>query len=329
MSRRSSVLVVDANNLISRCIFASALDDLRASGTFTGGIYGSLNSLRATIQHPQVRGVSKIIACFDNGVPPFRLGLLPDYKADRQNRKKLLSDADRQKAMGQVVRCYEIWPSLGIQCLSYAQREADDAVAAVALVLLSEGVQPIVASSDRDLFQLVAFGAHVFDLRTNQLIMQENFEEHSEGIPLGQWLLYRALVGDNSDGVKGAPGCGKKRAKQLLLGLDLSALPDAERSDPHAQLRYLCAVLRDRVNVAKRPKAFERSILEHEDYLHRVIKATDLRASFGPTRKLSARIKEPVAVESKTFLRHCRELQFRSILGDPMGMLDPFMALSR
>lgn len=325
---RKSVLVVDANNLIARCIFASALDDLRASGTFTGGIYGSLMSLRSIVQSPKVRGISQIIACFDNGVPPFRLKLLPDYKKDRKARKELLSPEDRQKAMGQILKCYEIWPTLGIQCLSYAKREADDVVAAVTGVLLKQGVQPIVASSDRDLFQLVALGAHVFDLRTNDLIMRENFTEHSDGVALDDWLLYRALVGDASDGIKGCAGCGPKRAQQLLASVDFSDA-DVNPEDHSARLRYLCAHVRDRVRGAKAPRAFEKNLVEAEEHLKNVLRAIDLRASFGPTGKLAKRLRVPTAVDTRAFLRHCRDLQFQSILGDPVGMLDPFASILR
>ncbi|MBM3494212.1 MAG: hypothetical protein FJX72_07820 [Armatimonadetes bacterium] len=317
-------MVVDANNLISRAIFASALGDLQAGGRFTGGIYGALGSLRSILSDPLMVGVGPIYACFDNGVPVSRMRALPDYKKVRRASRESLPEAEREKALGQILACYEMWPKLGVCCLSYKNREADDVVAAVVRVLLASGVHPTVVSSDRDLFQLVATGADVFDLRSRTLITLDEFAAHSDGVPLGRWLLYRALVGDSSDGIKGAPGCGPKRAKQLMLDLDDSSLADP--LDPHAQLRHLCAVLRDRAKDAKKPRAFETSVLSHEDHLHRVLRAIDLRASFGPTDKLAERLTSLPRVDTKSFLQQCRALQFSSILGDPLGMLNPFLA---
>lgn len=324
-AKRRSALVVDANNLISRAIFASALDDLRAGGRFTGGIYGSLGSLRSILANPLMVGVGRVYACFDNGVPPARMRALPDYKQARRESRDALPEEEREKAMGQIAKCYEIWPSLGVCCLSYKQREADDVVSAVVQVLLEQGIHPTIASSDRDLFQLLRLGADVFDLRTSSLITADDFEVHSDGIPLDRWLLYRSLVGDSSDGIKGAPGCGPKRAKQLVLDLDLDDIV-SDRLDPHAQLRHLCAVLRDRLRDEKRPRAFEQSVVQHEDHLHRVLRAIDLRDSFGPTDKLRARMEDLPRVDTKSLLRHCRELQFASVMGDPVGTTMPFTA---
>lgn len=318
---RKSALVVDANNLISRCIFASALDDLRAGGRFTGGIYGSLASLRLILSNPLMVGVGRVYACFDNGVPRARMRALPDYKQARRESRDALPDGEREKAMGQIAKCYEIWPTLGVCCLSYKDREADDVVSAVVQVLLANDVHPTVVSSDRDLFQLVALGADVFDLRTSSLITAETFEEHSDGVPLGQWLLYRALVGDSSDGIKGAPGCGPKRAKQILAEVSFDTFPD----DPRKQLARLCADVRDRAR-RKKLRAFEQSIVDHEDHLKRVLSAIDLRASFGSTAGLAARMEDLPRVDTKSFLRHCRELQFASIMGDPVATTGPFTA---
>lgn len=324
MPARKLALVVDANNLISRCIFASALDDLRAGGIFTGGIYGSIASLRALLTNPLVSGVGRIFAFFDNGVPPHRMKALPDYKQARREAREQLDEDQREKALGQILRCYELWPLLGICCLSYKEREADDGVAAACRLLWTQGHQPIVVSSDRDLFQMVAHGAWVYDLRSQELITRETFEEHSDGIPLDKWLVYRALVGDSSDGIKGAPGCGPKRAKQLLDEIDFTDLPFE-----HDKLAHLCATVRERVRDAKKPRAFEQAVIDSEDHLQNVLRAIDLSDSFGPVGKLSKRMCELPSVDTKSFLRHCRELQFASILGDPSGTIDPFLAAQK
>lgn len=306
--------------MIARSIYASALDDLKAGGQFTGGVYGALLSLRSIMSILRSEGfqIGPIVACFDNGVPPSRMRLLPDYKQARRDRKELLSEDDRIKAFGQIGICYDLWQHLGALCLSYRQREADDVVAATTRLFLDRGDRVVVVSSDRDLWQTVAWGATVYDLRDAVTISAENFEGYSGGVPVSRWLLYKALIGDSSDGIKGADGCGPVRSKALLESVDFD-----DNDDGLAMLRHLCAVLRDRARDGKM-RGFEQSVLDHEDHLNRVLRAIDLRESFGPTTKLSDRITQLPPVAPTTFLRACRSLSFSSIIGDPEGTLDLF-----
>ncbi len=308
----STPLLIDANNLIVRSIFATAIADLTAGGVFTGGIFGSLNSLRSIVASLELN-VGPILAFFDAGVPKFRMRLLPDYKKARKERKELLSEEDRDRAFAQIYQCYRLWPKLGVQCLAFANREADDGVAAAARIWKAK--KPLIASSDRDLLQTVAWGCSVYDLRTNEVVDADNFTEHSGGISASKWLVYRALVGDASDGIAGAPGCGPKRAAEAVNRLDYD-----QDGDPIA---FMDVLMKDLGRIENRKK-WEQSILENEAHLRRVLKAIDLRASFGPTRLLETRMRDLPSVQAKSFLADCVRLNFNSVLGDPEGTLGPF-----
>ena len=311
-------LVIDANNVISRAVFATALDDLRAGGVFTGGVYGALGTLRSVVSKRHLRP-GPLVAFFDNGVPPKRLKLLPDYKSERKERKELLSDEDREKAFEQIAECYRMWPNLGVLCLCYKQREADDGVAAAVRIYLDQGLKPIVISSDRDLWQMAAWGATIYNPWDDFAVDAENFEEHSNGVPLDRWLLYKAIVGDPSDSIAGVRGCGHKRALALLQEMDFEG-----EADPQKQLRMLCAATRERLRTDKKAPAYVKGLAAAEDHLSRVLPAIDLWSSFGPRKRLTARLAAPPALDKKAFLRHCRDLHFASILGDPDRTWDPF-----
>lgn len=312
-------LVVDANSVIVRAIYASALDDLKAGGQFTGGVYGALMSLRTIVRElsEQFR-ITRVIAAFDNGVPEYRTQLLPDYKLARKTRQSILPDEERERAFQQIRTSFDLWPTLGVLCLSYTKREADDVVAAVARRCLLDGRTPIIVSSDRDLWQCVRDGARVFDLRNNRLIDGDNFMEHSDGVPVSTWLLYRALVGDSSDGIAGAAGCGPKRAKQLLS----ESAPQAHA--PIEQLRDLVAVLAAKKDARK----FEQAVVAAHEHLVRVLSAIDLSASFGPDRKLVERMRQLPEIEKRSFLQFCKRLGFASVLSDPHAVIGPFEAVA-
>ncbi len=311
-----TALVVDANSVIARAVYASALDDLQAGGVFTGGIYGSLTSLRSIIDHPLIRP-DRVVAFFDHGVPARRRRLLPGYKSARKERRSMLDEEQREKAMAQIPVCYRMWKHLGVQCFAFRDREADDGVAA-AVRVLRDRYACVVVSSDRDLWQTIAWGASVWDQGKNILIDQDSFEEHSGGVPLDVWLLFRALVGDSSDSIPGVRSCGPAKAKTLI-----QLIQDDLPEDPHDQLRALCAEVRD-LHRTRKPKVVETNLLEAEDYLHDVIDGIDLFRSFGPLKRLRDQMKAPRELRHREFLRECKRLQFRSVLGDPEATLGPF-----
>lgn len=313
----ASPLIVDANSVIMRAVFASALDDLQAGGKFTGGIYGSLSMLRSVIDHPEA-DFGAIVAFFDSGVPAKRLQLLPGYKQARRERKEILDEEQKEKAYAQLGVCRKLWPLLGIQCLAYKNREADDGVAAAAQVYLKQGHRPVILSSDKDLWQTVRWGARIWKMSDGGMIDADNFCDHSGGVTPETWLLYRALTGDSSDSIQGVPGCGPKRAVKLL-----SDFPVEPLAQPLDQLAELASSVRTEAGTRKL-RAYESSLLEHERRLQDVLKGIDLSKSFGKLTGLRRRLKEMPTLQPRPFLKFCKGLEFASVLGDPERTLAPF-----
>lgn len=334
----SRALILDANSLIVRCIMASALDDLKANGLWTGGIYGSLRSLRSIASMPEIP-VDRIVAFFDHGVPARRRALIPTYKQERAERREMLSPEDREKAFTQIAKCYTLFGHLGIRCLSFVDREADDGVAAAVRTLAAQGVESLVVSSDADLLQTVAMGASVHDLSDGKLTTAENFQD-VVGVHPRLYTLYRTLTGDQSDSIKGAYGCGPKRATALLqdfLAADENEFPPPVTDLPvEQQLDELCVFLRRKGRQGAEPtdtdlvlKAWEAQILSDAPRLRKVAQGIDLSASFGGTTKLAARMDDLPPVAERAFLQACKQLNMRSVLGDPEGYLRPFRAIQQ
>jgi len=295
---------------------ASALAELQAGGEFTGGIYGALLSLRAALFQPQTLP-SILVACFDDSLPPFRRAILPDYKRRRAERRQLLSPDALAEVRRQIRVCYRLFGLLGIRCLRYRNREADDVVAAAVQVFVADGFTPTVVSSDRDLWQTVAFGARVYDFGRKRWLTEENFER-DVGVPVHTYVLYKALVGDASDSISGVPGCGEKRAAPLM-GLVREVLP----AEPSIQLSVLVAKL----SGAKRK--FEQAIVTHREAAEKAIRVMDLRASFGRTDALRRRLYEPPSdVRVMEFLRECWAMSFDVLRRDRGKYVEPYKRAS-
>lgn len=166
-----------------------------------------------------------VAVCCDQG-RSWRKDLMPEYKANRPEKDDAsLGELDRLKEI-LVKDGYLLWGVKGF--------EADDVIATACETAVMLGHEVQICSADKDLLQLLRPGVRA--LRTHNWTedSQETVEQRF-GIrcsQIGDWL---ALVGDNSDNIKGAPGIGAKTATELLSKFgNLDALYVQISTDPKA-----------------------------------------------------------------------------------------------
>ncbi len=153
----------------------------------------------------------------------FRRDLSPAYKANRRNksddyydvlgrlRSRLEADAGRI-----VNHEYEV--------LERARFEADDVIAALVWQAHQEGQRSVICSSDKDLHALLAEGEVLQATkieRTGQRSVRANWMtavtlKVKYGVTPHQWIDYRCMVGDSSDGLAGCVGIGASVAAEVL-----------------------------------------------------------------------------------------------------------------
>jgi DNA polymerase-1 len=317
----TTALVIDGDSLVKRCIMASALDDLKSGKTFTGGVYGTLNILRSFLDMAEAFTVGPIVAFFDGGIPPERLQLLPDYKSERAERKKMMTEEDKEKAFEQMGLAEEMLNLLGVRVFRYADTEADDCVAAACRVFQKHDFKVIAMTGDKDLWQVVRFGAEVWDLNKKRFVEVGNFDE-AAGVSVASYLVYRALIGDPSDSIKGCPGCGPGRAAAMIMEAT-EKFGDFETLTPYEQMARLRLMA---VTRKPKPRKFEQALYANYDYLLRVLKVMDLKESFGrPLEDLWKWLSAvPTTVSKLAFLRFCKKLSFKSVLAYPDKFVRPF-----
>ena len=198
-------LVIDGMNMAVRCSMAPGLSDLRdAKGRPTGAIVGFLNSLSALRKrYPE----AEVWVCWDNPSTR-RKELFADYKANR-NPLRVTFEVEWLKAL---------LPSLGVWQAQADGEEADDVVASLVRGRLADQ-RNLIVSNDRDFMQLVtdrtqvlvpAVGVGKEKLCTPEVVQTEY------GVTPERMVYLRALGGDTSDNIPGAPGCGNKTASKLL-----------------------------------------------------------------------------------------------------------------
>jgi DNA polymerase-1 len=203
------LLLIDGNSLTYRAFFALPTDLATASGQVTNAVFGFTSML---INLMRDHGHRRMAVAFDRPEPTFRHEKLDTYKANRSAAPDIL-----RQQMG-LVR--EVVETLGITVLDLAGFEADDIIATLATQARDAGLDVIVVTGDRDVYQLVE-DPHVKVLYNRRgvsdyVLYDEAGIEGRTGVPPRLYLQYAALRGDPSDNLPGVPGVGEKTAAKLI-----------------------------------------------------------------------------------------------------------------
>ncbi|MGH7203209.1 MAG: 5'-3' exonuclease, partial [Candidatus Levyibacteriota bacterium] len=153
-----------------------------------------------------------VVVCFDRGAPTFRMNMYAGYHADRAKME--------DGFVAQIKIVYDILEKANIPMYGLDGYEADDLIGTIAKKTKDDHDEEVlIVTGDRDLLQLV--NSHVKVLMpvmgfTKTLLFDEKAVEEKYGVHPRQFIDYKALIGDNSDGYPGVSGIGPKGAAKLL-----------------------------------------------------------------------------------------------------------------
>lgn len=197
------LLAIDALNLVRRVYEANPeRDGLEKAET---AVHNATLSFRRLLDqhHP-----THALAAFDAGGPTWRNDIHPPYRSARRPMPEPLkiSLPDLQARL----------EGLGLHALCLEGVEADDVIATAVLRWLDEQRgEAIVVSTDKDLHQLVAQGARVWDYFKGEW-HDRAWVQAKYGVAPEQLADLLALVGDSADGIPGIEKIGQKTAAKLL-----------------------------------------------------------------------------------------------------------------
>ena len=115
------------------------------AGEPTGAVYGFLKSLRRMLKDLVP---DRAAVVWDEGLPERRTALQPAYKAQRDEMPETLD--------AQLELMREMIGLLGFSSVSMPNTEADDLMASYALAARAKGWESVLATADKDLYQIVA-----------------------------------------------------------------------------------------------------------------------------------------------------------------------------
>jgi len=202
------LLAVDGDSFAHRAYHALPKTIRRAEGRPAGAIVGFANMLLRIWDAEQPRAV--VVAWDTLEVPTYRHEAFEGYQSGR------VFDAELLEQLGLLPELVE---ALGFAYAKGAGYEADDFLAAAADAEAKRGGQTLVATSDRDAFQLVDEHTTVLQpTRGVSELARIGPEEVREryGVEPAQVPDFIALRGDPSDRLPGARGVGPKKAAEVL-----------------------------------------------------------------------------------------------------------------
>lgn len=200
----STLLLIDALAFAYRAFHA--IPGLgTAAGQPTNAVYGFIKMQQQLVERwkPSHQAV-----VFDGGLPAARLDAHPEYKAQRPPMPEGL--------VSQLPLLEDYLAAARVDSLRVDGEEADDVMATLVVEARAGGARVLIASSDKDLFQLVGDGVVVVSPVKAGETMGPAEVEAKTGVPpslIREWL---ALVGDSADNIPGVPGVGPKTAAKLL-----------------------------------------------------------------------------------------------------------------
>jgi 5'-3' exonuclease len=229
-SQAARLLLIDGHYLLHRTLrvqeFAALTD---AKGRCTGGIVGVTRMVASILAaYPSLH---RVVYVWDAGISKRRKALYPEYKAHRTSQKPKSEKTEEELkyqadfAFNQRYLTF-LLTKLGCKVAACPGKEGDDTIAYVAR---QYATPCIVLSEDKDLYQLVNPWCHVYRPSSGNYVTPENFEETAVlakdskknpiCVPRHTYILARAILGDESDGIAGINGTGPVSVKEIMANV--------------------------------------------------------------------------------------------------------------
>lgn len=223
------ILLIDGMNTLIRSF--SLLKAMNPTGTHVGGLVGFLRSLGYVTR---IFDPTRVIVVWDGkGGSGNRQNIDPNYKAQRANSRIThwglydTKEEETEALIGQLFRVQDYLETLPIQQIGIEKLEADDIIAYLAKRASSAGKKVTIVSSDKDFLQLVDNNVEVYAPVKKTTYTKSNTVEEIQVSPKN-YNIVKALLGDNSDNLKGIKGLGIKTILQEFPMLTSDTLMDLD-----------------------------------------------------------------------------------------------------
>jgi len=196
--------ILDGHSHCYQAYYAITAKLTTPDGKPANAVYGFTRMLQKLLRehHPEY-----IVVVFDTKYATHRHNSYAEYKANRKPTPDELQ--------AQIPLIYKVVRAYNIPIYAAKGYEADDVIGSLVKKLSNENVEIVIATSDKDMEQLLSPQVKILNAKKGVMIDQETlFRE--KGIRPEQVVDVLSLSGDASDNVPGVPGIGNKTALELI-----------------------------------------------------------------------------------------------------------------
>ena len=212
LKKHDRVLLIDGLNLFFRNF--AMMNMVNPDGVHIGGLGGFFRSLGAMIR--QTNPTSVYVVFDGAGSTTNRKNLLSEYKGTR-NLQRITNweafdsiEEEHDSKIDQIVRIIQYLKLLPVKTTILDKVEADDIIAVLSKKLVKKyNSTCFIVSSDKDFLQLVTDKIILYRPMEKEYYTPKVVEEKLGLLPQN-FILYKTLLGDNSDNIPGVKGLGVK-----------------------------------------------------------------------------------------------------------------------
>jgi DNA polymerase-1 len=278
----SRVLMIDGMNTFLRGF--AVVNKMNLVGNDVGGMVGFLRSIGHAIK---LLSPTRVIIIFDGEAGSTnRKYLYSNYKANREtgnimNRLSFASkDEEEESKYNQLERLIDYLSLLPVTLISMNNLEADDIIGYLSQYIYKEHAdsEQYIMSSDNDFLQLVNDRIKTYSPTKKKIYHVKDVMDEF-GIHPNNFLLFKTLIGDDSDNIPGVSGFGKVNTPKLFEFMqneeskDLNTIYEICENPPKKSVLYnrILNTKRDveifyKIMNLKSPNIAEEDELEIKDY---------------------------------------------------------------
>ena len=206
----NKIILIDGHNLLFRMFYGIPSSIKNTKGKEIKGLVGFIGSLKKIVNEFQPYS---LIVIFDSQTSKdSNLKIDKNYKRNRVDYTNIPEDDNPFSQLSSIKRALDF---LNIYYLEVNNYEADDYIASI--INNNRDNQYIIVSTDSDFIQLVDNNTFLYVPRGKNSILytpEEVIKKYN--VPPTKYVIYKSLVGDKSDNIKGINGIGNISAEKIL-----------------------------------------------------------------------------------------------------------------
>lgn len=205
------IILVDGHNLLFRMFYGIPAPIRNSKGKDIRGVIGFIGSLKKIAD--EFKPYSLYVIFDSETSKNSNLAIDKEYKNNRTDYSNI---PEEENPFSQLPLIKKALKSLNITYLEVENNETDDFIASIVSKNINE-YQYVIVSTDSDFIQLISNNVFLYVPRGKKSILYNKDEVIKKyNVTPEKFIMFKSLVGDKSDNIRGVSGIGNITAARIL-----------------------------------------------------------------------------------------------------------------